>query len=97
MAGEIWVFGDTCNTSDSYSVCSTVKSRDLLTKFSEINIISLKPSKRNIDDQLEIIKEEKHKEHLHSGGCKLPLSENNKNNENPKQCDNLQDRNVDKK
>ena len=50
MEGEIWDFGDTCNTSDSHSVCSTVKSRDLLAKFSEINIISCKPSKRNIDD-----------------------------------------------
>ena len=50
MEGEIWDFGDTCNTSDSHSVFSTVKSRDLLARFSEINIISRKPSKRNIDD-----------------------------------------------
>ena len=30
-------------------------------------------------------------------GCKSSLLENSKNNENHKQCDNLQDRNVDKK
>ena len=94
--GEIWDFGDTCNTSDSYSVCSTVKSRDLLAKFSEINIISHEPSKRNIGDQLKTIREEKHKEYLHNAGRKSPSLENNKYNENPKQWDNLQDRNVDK-
>ena len=96
MEGEIWDFGDTCNTSDSHSVCTTVKSRDSLAKFSEINIISHEPSKRNIDDQLKTIREEKHKEYLHNAGRKSPSLENNKNNENSKQCDNLQDRNVDK-
>ena len=97
MEGEIWNFGDTCNTSDSHSVCSTVKSRESLDKSSETNIICHKLSKRNIDDQLKTIREEKHKEYLHKAGCKSPLLENNKNNENPKQCDNLQDRNIDKK
>ena len=97
MKGEIWDFGNTCNTSDSQSVCSTVKSRDSLAIFSEINIISHKPSKRNIDDQLKTIRKENHKEYLHNVDCKSPLMENNKNNKNPKQCDNLQDRNVDKK
>ena len=43
MEGEIWDFGDTCNTSDSHSVCSTVNSREPLAKFSEINIISHEP------------------------------------------------------
>ena len=74
-----------------------MQSRDWLAKFCEINIISHEPSKRNIDDQLKTIREEKHKEYLHNAGCKSPLLENNKSNENPKQCDNLQDRNVDKK
>ena len=97
MEREIWDFGDTCNTSDSHSVCSRVKSRDSLAKFSEINIISHWPSKRNIDAQLKTIRKEKHKEYLHNAGCKSPLIENSKNIENPKQCDNLQDRNVDKK
>ena len=97
MEGEIWDFGDTCNTSDSHSVSSTVKSRDSLAKFSKINVISHELSKRNIDDQLKTMREEKHKEYLHNAGCKSPLLENNKSNENQKQCDNLQDRNVDKK
>ena len=74
-----------------------MESRDWLAKFCEINIISHEPSKRNIDDQLKTIREEKHKEYLHNAGCKSPLLENNKSNENQKQCDNLQDRNVDKK
>ena len=95
MEGEIWNFGDTYNTSDSHSVCSTVKSRDSLDKSSEINIICHELSKRNIDDQLKTIRKEKHKEYLHKAGCKSPSLENNKNNENPKQCDNLQDRNID--
>ena len=43
MEGEIWDFGDTCNTSDSHSVCSTVNSREPLANFSEINIISHEP------------------------------------------------------
>ena len=43
MEGEIWDFGDTYNTSDSHSVCSTVKLRDSLAKFSKINVISHEP------------------------------------------------------
>ena len=58
--------------------------------------ISHNPSKRNIDDQLKTIREENHKECLHNVGRKSPSLENNKNNKNSKQCDNLQDRNVDK-
>ena len=54
------------------------------------------PSKRNIDDQLKTIREEKQKEYLHNAGRKSPSVENNKNKENLKQCSNLQDRHVDK-
>ena len=97
MEGERWDFGDTCNTSDSHSVCSIVKSRYSLAKFSEINIISHETSKRNIDDQLKTIREEKPKEYLRNAGCKSPLLKNNKNNENQKQCANLQEKNRDKK
>ena len=97
MEGKIWDVDDTCNTSDSHSDSSTVKSRDSLAKFSEIIIIVHKLSKRNIDDHLKTIRKEKHKGYLHHAGCKSPLLENNRNNENQKQCDNLQDINVDKK
>ena len=89
MKGKIWDFGDTFNTSDSHSVYSTVKSRDSLAKFSEINIISHEPSKRNIDDQLKTNREEKHEEYLQNVGRISPLLENNKKNEILKQCDNL--------
>ena len=42
------------------------------------------------------IREKKHKEYLYNAGRKSPSLENDKNNENSKQCDNLQDRNIDK-
>ena len=80
MKGEIRDFGDTFNTSDSQSVCSTNNSGDSQVKFSETNIISHNPSRRNIDDQLKTIREENHKEYLYKAG----RIENNKNNENPK-------------
>ena len=80
MEGEIWDFDHTCNTSDSHFQCSTVKSRDSLGKFSEINIISHGPSKRNIDDHLKAIREEQHKEYLYNAACKSSLLENKKNN-----------------
>ena len=88
---------NTCNTSDSHSVCTTIKSKDSLAKFSEINIISHKPSKRNIDDQLKTIRGGEAQRISSEHACKSPLLENNKNNENPKQCNNFQGRNVDKK
>ena len=80
-------FGDTFSTFDSQSVFSTWKSGDSLVKFIDVNIISNKPSKRIIDDQLKANKEEKCKEYLW-GITKLTKYR--------KQCDNLQDRNVDK-
>ena len=77
--------------------CSQVKRLANKAKFNEINIISHKIAKRNIGDQLITIREEKHKEYLHNAGYKSQLLENNKNNENPKQYNNLQDRSIDKK
>ena len=88
-------FGDTFNTFDSQSVWSTEKSKDSLVKFNDVKIMSHNPSKRNIDDQLETIKEEKHKEYFFNAGCKSPFLDNNKNNQNSKQCNNLQGRNED--
>ena len=37
MEGEIWDTGDTLNTSDSQSLCSTDKSKDSLVRFSDIH------------------------------------------------------------
>ena len=84
---EMKNFGDTFSTFDSQSVFSTCKSGDSLVKFIDVNIISNKSSKRIIDYQLKANREEKHKEYLW-GIIKLTKY--------PKQCDNLQDRNVDK-
>ena len=78
MEGEIWDFGDTFNTCDSQSVCNSGKSRDLLVKFSDVNIISHNPSNRSIDDQLKTIREEKHKEYLHNAGRKSQSLDNKK-------------------
>ena len=39
----------------------------------------------SIDDQLKMIREEKHQEYLLNTGCKSPSLENTKNTENVKQ------------
>ena len=39
----------------------------------------------SIDDQLEMITEEKHQEYLLNTGCKSPSLENTRNNENAQQ------------
>ena len=39
----------------------------------------------SIDDQLEMIREEKHQEYLLNTGCKSPSLENTRNNENAQQ------------
>ena len=96
MEGETWGFNDIFNTSDSQSVCSASTSEGSLVKLSDVNIINHNPWKRNIDDQLKIIRKEKHKEYLHNAGHKSLSLKNNKTNENSKQCNDLQDRNVDK-
>ena len=96
MHSLVSLFGDTFNASDSKSVCSTDKSRDSPVELNDINIISHNSSKRNTDDQLKIIREEKHKEYLHNAGCKSLSLKNNKNNEKSKPSNNLQDRNLNK-
>ena len=45
IEGKIWDFGESFSTSDSQSVCSAGKSGDSLVTFSDVNIISHKPSK----------------------------------------------------
>ena len=77
------------------SFCSVGKSEDSLVKFRRGNIIRCNPWKRKIDDQLKNIREEKHKEFFYAGHKSLSW-ENNKNKENQKQGDNLQDRNAGK-
>ena len=50
----------------------------------DVNTLNTKSSGMSIDDQLKIIRKEKHQEYLLSTGCKLPSSENTKNNKNTK-------------
>lgn len=45
IEGEKWDFGESFSTSDSQAVCSAGKSGDSLVTFSDVNIISHKPSK----------------------------------------------------
>ena len=78
-------FEDIFNTSDSQSVCNADKSGDQLVKFSDGKIISHNLSKRNIDDHLKTIREEKHKVYLQNTGLKSLILENNENNKNSRQ------------
>ena len=82
MEGESWDLGDIFNTFDSQSVCMTDKPWDLLVKFSDVNIISHNPCKRNIYGRLKMIRKDRHKEYL--SGRKSLSFENSKNNENSK-------------
>ena len=45
---------------------------------------------------MKTIREEEHREYLHDAGCKSSSLGNKKNNKKSKQCDNLQERNIDK-
>ena len=75
MVGETWDFDVTHETSDSESTCNISNSEDSTVKISNMSI----------DDQLKMIREEKHQEYLLNTGCKSPSSENTKNNKNTKQ------------
>ena len=74
MVGETWDFHVTHETSDSESTCNISNSEDSIVKISNMSI----------DDQLKMIREEKHQEYLLNTGCKSPSSENTKNNKNTK-------------
>ena len=50
-----------------------------------MNTVNTKISSMSIDDQLKIIRKEKHQEYLLNTGCKSLSSENTKNNKNMKQ------------
>ena len=69
----------------------------LLVKFSDGNTtINYNSSKRNIDDQVKTNREEEHGEYFHEAGWKSSSLQNNNNNKNSKECDNFQERYVDK-
>ena len=85
MVGETWDFDVTHETSDSESTVSISNSEDTIVKSRDVNTLNTKSSGKSIDDQLKIIRKEKHQEYLLNTGCKSPSSENTKNNKNTKQ------------
>ena len=90
MVGETWDFDVTHETSDSESTCSVSNSEDSIVESRDVNTVSTKSSGMSIDDQLKIIRKEKHQKCLLNNGCKSPSSENTKNNKNTKQLSDQQ-------
>ena len=58
-----------------------------------MNTVKTNISNMSIDDQLKMIREEKHQEYLLNTGCKSTSSENTLNNKNTKQFSDPQARN----
>ena len=85
MVGETWDFNVTHETSDGESTCSTSNSEGSIVESKNINTVDTEISNMNIDDQLKMIREEKHQEYLLNTGCKSLSSENTHNNKNTKQ------------
>ena len=85
MVGETWDFDVTHETSDSESTCSISNSEDSIIESRDVNTVNTKISSMSIDDQLKMIREEKHQEYLLKTGCKSLSSENTHNNKNTKQ------------
>ena len=84
--------GETCDFDDSASTCSISNSEDSTVKSRDVNTVNTKISGRSIDDQLKMIREEKHQEYLLNTGCKSLSSENTQNNKNTKQFSDQQAR-----
>ena len=85
MVGETWDFDVTHETSDGESTCSTSNPEDSIVESKNVNTVDTEISNMNINDQLKMIREEKHQEYLLNTGCKSLSSENTHNNENTKQ------------
>ena len=62
MVGETWDFDVTQETSDSQSTCSTSTSENCIVKSREVNTVNTEIANMSIDDQLKMIREEKHQE-----------------------------------
>ena len=60
MAGETWDFDVPHETSDSESTCSRSNLEDSIVESRDVNTVSTKISSMSIDDQLKMIREEKH-------------------------------------
>ena len=92
MVGETSDFDVTHETSDSESTCIISNSEDSIIESRDVKTVNTKISSMSIDDQLKIIRKEKHQEYLLNTGCKSPSSENTKNNKNTKQFSDQQDK-----
>ena len=92
MLGETWDFGVTHETRDGESTCSTSNSEDSIVESKNVNTVDTEISNMNINDQLKMIREEKHQEYLLNTGCKSLSSKNTHNNENTKQFSDRQAR-----
>ena len=92
MVGETWDFDITHETSHSQSTCSTSNSEGSIVETRDVNTVNTEIANMSIDDQLKMIKEEKHQEYLLNTGLKLQSLENTNNNENTKQLSALQAR-----
>ena len=68
--GETWDFDVTHETSDRDSTCSISNSEDSIVESRDVNTLNTKSSGMSIDDQLKIIRKEKHQEYLLNTGCK---------------------------
>ena len=82
--GGVWDFDVTHETSDSQSTCSTSNSEDSIVESRDVNTVNTEIANMRIDDQLKMIRDGKHQEHLLNTGCKSSSLENIKNNENKK-------------
>ena len=86
-----WGF-DVHKTGDSQSMCSTSNSEDSIVKSRDVNTVNTEITNMSIDDQLKMIRKEKHQEYLVNTGCKSPSLENTKNNDNIKKLSDPQAR-----
>ena len=64
MVGETWNFDVTHETSDSESSCSTGNSEDSKVEPRDVNKFNTEISNMSINDQLKVIREEKHQDCL---------------------------------
>ena len=85
-------FNVTHETSDSQSTCSTSNSEDSIVESRDLNIVNTEILNMSIDDQLKMIRKEKHQGYLLKTGCKSLSLGNTKNNENTKQFSDAQAR-----
>ena len=75
----------THETSDNQSTCNTSNSKDSIVKSRDVSTVNVEIINMSVDDQLKMIREEKHQEYLLNTGSKIPSLENTQNNENTKQ------------